>query len=119
MYGDSSQAYYSGGVSLDHEDPRIVYLSKRMPDSVTGNFQLQKATTTDKGETWTFVNITNSSYKYNSYRPVVVRNHTSDFNVIWLYGVYDSFSLGKYYTKIYSDKLIISRTNMTRAFIHD
>jgi len=99
------QPYYSGGVVLDHENPNVVYLSKK----VDGIFEIQKAETFDGGLTWNFEDITSNSDKDNL-RPVAIRDHTEDFKLAWFYGDYLSFR--DYPTQIVSDKMSISSKNV-------
>ncbi|MFH1840530.1 MAG: BNR-4 repeat-containing protein [Nanoarchaeota archaeon] len=96
-----SQSYYSGGISFDQEEPNIIYLSKE----IDGIFEIQKAITQDKGTSWVFEDITSNSDKDNV-RPVAVRNHVSNFNVVWMYGDYHSYR--DYATKLVSDKMDIN-----------
>lgn len=82
----SPELYYSGGVVLDHDDINTVYVSKQ----VSGEWEIQKHVTSDGGDSWTPTNITSGSTKKNI-RPVVIRNHTSDMKVMWMYGDYTSY----------------------------
>lgn len=86
--GGDTELYYSGGITLDHENPSIVYLSKEI-DNVN---EIQKWSTQNSGLNWSFENITSESTKENI-RPIVPRNHTSDKpGVIWMSGVYPFFT---------------------------
>ncbi len=85
--GGAAEWGYSGGIDLDHGDPTTLYLSK----DISGQFEIQKATTSDGGSTWSFENVTSSSTEKNI-RPVVIRNHTSDFPVVWMKGSYPSYT---------------------------
>lgn len=60
------EPHYSAGLTLDHNDPSIVYLSK----PVNGVFEIQKWITPDGGKTWNSFDITSNS-KYDNVRPVV------------------------------------------------
>jgi len=81
-------SYYSGGISLDHETPSIVYLSK----VISAQWEIQKWTTPDGGTSWGApVNITTGSSKKNI-RPVAVRNHASDIIVFWMWGDYTTYT---------------------------
>jgi hypothetical protein len=40
---------YPGGITLDHSDPRVLYLSRE----VTGGWEIQRWSTTDRGGRWT------------------------------------------------------------------
>lgn len=72
---------YSGGVYLDHEDPRIVYTSRPINDV----FEIEKWTFTGGKEKWATEAITRQSSRDNV-RPFVVRNHQGDQpSVLWMY----------------------------------
>ena len=79
------EPHYSGGITLDHDDPRVVYLSKRV-----GSFwEVQRRTTSDRGETWTTDWVTRSSSTDNL-RPVSPRGFgAGDLSVLWMRGSYD------------------------------
>jgi len=79
--------YYSGGISIDKEEPNIIYFSKQDPE--TGQFEIYKGITNDGGKTWTFIQLTKYS-AYENIRPVAVVNGT-DIQVIWVYGAYNAY----------------------------
>lgn len=60
---------YSGGISLDHEEPDIVYLSRQK----NGTFEIEKWETPDNGATWDKTPVTRHSSNDNV-RPAAVRN---------------------------------------------
>lgn len=62
------EPHYSGGVVLDPNDPRFVYLSRPIGD----RFEVERWFTSDGGDTWSHVALTGSS-KHDSVRPFVVR----------------------------------------------
>lgn len=72
---------YSGGMSIDKEDPNIVYLSVNR-DSV---FEIEKWTTSNGGKTWKIEFITKGSSKDNV-RPFAVRGAKADnpLQVLWM-----------------------------------
>lgn len=80
---------YSGGLSLHHENPAIVYLSKQ----VNGVFEIYKYETKDKGETWIETAITkNTPPDIVNARPIVPRNHKEGyFDVLWMRGKYTTY----------------------------
>ena len=80
----------ASGITLDHENPSIVYLARRM-----GSTQLDKWVTTDSGTTWDTTAITRGSAKKNC-RPCVPRGHKEGGNaqLIWLYGDYTTYDGG-------------------------
>lgn len=81
-----TQPYYSGGITLDHENTNIVYLSKQ----ISGQFEIQRGITSDGGSSWNFNSITwNSSNK--NIRPVCIRNHRQNVKFAWLNGTYTTY----------------------------
>lgn len=93
----AGQPHYSGGISLDHDDINTVFLSKE----VAGKWQIKEYNTVDDGANWSFVKNLSSAETKNC-RPVVIRNHTSDFKVLWWRGRYTSYS--DYKTSLNCDK---------------
>ncbi|MFZ6033889.1 MAG: glycoside hydrolase family 88 protein [Melioribacter sp.] len=71
---------YSGGISIDHENPNVVYLSVKR-DSV---FEIEKWTL-EKNKKWIAENITKGSSK-NNVRPVSVLNADANnpLQVLWM-----------------------------------
>jgi rhamnogalacturonyl hydrolase YesR len=72
---------YSGGMSIDKEDPNILYLSVKR-DSI---FEIEKWSTKNKGRRWTVEAITSGSSKDNV-RPFAVRNarEGNPNQVLWM-----------------------------------
>ncbi len=72
---------YSGGIVLDHEDASTVYLSRKK----NGKFEIEKWTTSDKGQHWDVTDITTNS-KFDNVRPFVIRNHPMEGSpaVLWM-----------------------------------
>ena len=84
----TAEPHYSGGITMDKEDPSIVYLSR----IVSSQWEIQKFKTIDGGKSWEKpVNITFDSPKKNI-RPAAVRNHPSRFPVIWMSGDYTAYT---------------------------
>ncbi len=81
---------YSGGISLDYDNPSQIYLSKQ----VKGVFEILKFTTPDGGITWDSVAITrNTPPGVVNVRPVVPRHHKKGFfDVIWMRGTYTHYT---------------------------
>jgi len=74
------EPHYSGGIVLDHEDPSIVYISRR----IEGVFEIERRQTRDGGATWTVEAVTSSSARDNV-RPFVIRRHPKDGpTVLWM-----------------------------------
>ena len=68
-----SEPHYSSGLSLDHSDPNVVYLSR----PVDGVREIERWITADGGKSWKSEAVTAKS-KFDNVRPVVVRNHAPD-----------------------------------------
>jgi hypothetical protein len=64
------EPHYSGGIVLDHSDPAVAYLSRR----VSGVFEIEQWWTVDGGNTWHSRPITAGSANDNV-RPFVIRDH--------------------------------------------
>jgi BNR repeat-containing family member/PKD domain len=80
------EPFYSGGITLDHENPSVVYLSRQ----VKGVFEVETWRTSDGGATWTRKSVTSGSSVENV-RPVSPRGLLSfadDMSVLWLRGTY-------------------------------
>jgi hypothetical protein len=75
---------YSGGITLDHEDPSTVYLSRQ----VGGVFEAEVWTTPDQGATWSSQPLTSGSVRGN-YRPISPRGQRGDsHDIVWMHGGY-------------------------------
>lgn len=83
------EPFYSGGVTLDHADPAVVYLSQE----INGVHEIEKWTTPDHGASWSSTAITASSGKKNV-RPVSVWGETDKkaLSVLWMHGDYISYT---------------------------
>lgn len=77
--------WYSGGLSFDHTDPDVVYLSRE----ISSQWEIEKWTTSDGGSTWSSEAITSSSTEKNI-RPVVPQGG-GPFDVVFLHGPYTDF----------------------------
>ncbi|WP_114778436.1 BNR-4 repeat-containing protein [Botryobacter ruber] len=77
---------YSGGISLDYDNPSVVYLSK----PVKGVFEIFKFTTPDQGVSWDSTALTwNTPAHLLNVRPIVPRHHKEGyFDVLWMRGTY-------------------------------
>ena len=79
---------YSGGITLDHEDPSTVYLSRQ----VRGVFETQVWTTPDGGASWSSRPLTSGSVRGN-YRPISPRGQRGDsHDIVWMHGGYVHFT---------------------------
>ncbi|MCC8144947.1 MAG: BNR-4 repeat-containing protein [Bacteroidales bacterium] len=99
------EPHYSGGLSMDHQDPWTIYLSKQ----VDGVFEIFKYETEDKGETWNITPVTeNTSEDIVNVRPIVPRNHKEGyFDVLWMRGKYG------YYYKDFKTSLVFQMSSKT------
>ncbi len=85
---DPREPQYSGGLTLDHEDPATVVLSR----AVDGVFEVETWRTADGGATWARRPVTAASAAPNV-RPVTPRGldaPTPDLSVLWMHGRYAS-----------------------------
>jgi hypothetical protein len=78
--------WYYGGATLDHEDPNVLYVSRR-PGRARA--EIETWTTPDGGRSWTQTAVTRRS-KSNNWRPVSPRGDPGT-SVLWFSGRYDSF----------------------------
>jgi PKD repeat protein len=86
---ETGQPYYSGGITLDHESPDTVYLSRQ----VNGVFEIETWRTPDGGASWSSTAITANS-RENNVRPVSPRGllpFSADLGVIWMHGAYPHY----------------------------
>lgn len=78
---------YSGGITLDHADPSIVYLSRK----VRGWFEIERWTTTNGGYSWRYATVVRTPGADNV-RPVVPRGPAGGpVEVLWLHGDYRAY----------------------------
>ncbi|MFL5866834.1 MAG: BNR-4 repeat-containing protein [Thermoleophilaceae bacterium] len=86
---DGTQPYYSAGITLDHEDPSTVYLSR----DAGGVFEVETWTTPDDGTSWSRTEITAAS-STNNVRPISPRGlipFSGAMSVVWMGGTYTSY----------------------------
>lgn len=86
---DGREEQYSPGISLDHEDPSVVYLSRE----VDGVPQVEIWRTPDGGASWTSESVTGADPIANV-RPISPRGLTAfngDLSVLWIHGTYLSY----------------------------
>jgi PKD repeat protein len=87
---DGGSPYYSGGLTLDHEDPSRVYLSRQVGP---GSWRVEAWTTADGGASWTSQAISPLATDKNV-RPVSPRGmgpFGGDLGVIWMRGSYPNY----------------------------
>jgi hypothetical protein len=88
---DTLERQYSGGITLDHNDPSTVYLSRQ----VGGWFDIEKWTTPNGGWSWHRRVIVDTPGASNV-RPVVPRGQAGGpVGLLWLHGHYGSYSTYK------------------------
>jgi hypothetical protein len=78
--------WYFGGATLDHEDPSVVYLSRRAGRS---RAEVEIWRTPDGGRSWATTPVTRES-RTNNWRPISPRGHPGN-PVLFFSGRYDSF----------------------------
>jgi hypothetical protein len=79
---------YSGGLALDHANPSIVYLSRK----VNGWFEIERWYTADGGSRWRQSTVARTSGADNI-RPVVTRgSNGGPMSLLWLSGHYGSYT---------------------------
>ncbi|HEV3378807.1 MAG TPA: BNR-4 repeat-containing protein [Thermoleophilaceae bacterium] len=87
---DGGSPYYSGGLTLDHEDPSIVYLSRQVGE---GAWQVETWTTPDGGANWNSAQVSLAGDR--NVRPVSPRGMPNpfedDLSVIWMRGSYPTY----------------------------
>ena len=95
--GPGFPSFTSGGATLDHEDPRIVYLSRR-----TGAFhQVEAWFTPDDGRTWRSRRLTNEPNHY-CIRPVTPRGLRNADHVLFARGDRSTKGFTDFRTRIHS-----------------
>lgn len=78
---------YSGGMTFDHSDPSVVYLSRR----VRGRFQIERWTTPDGGSSWYHRPVIVDAS--DNVRPVVPRGSGGGSTpLLWLRGGYGGYT---------------------------
>src|ERR687895_606794 len=89
--GDGGSPFYSGGLTLDHEDPSRVYLSRQVG---AGAWQVEAWTTANGGANWSSEVISLPESEKNV-RPVSPRGmpdpFDQDLRVIWMRGPYPNY----------------------------
>jgi hypothetical protein len=79
---------YSGGLTIDHSDPSVVFLSRQ----VNGSFQIERWVTGDGGSHWRHTTVVRTPGN-DDVRPVVPRGADGDsMDLLWLHGPYHSYT---------------------------
>lgn len=79
--GPQREPNYSGGITIDHENPSVLYLSIKRD----GIYEIEQWTTPDQGQTWNKAAVTSGSAQDNV-RPFAIRNAGKDnpLQVLWM-----------------------------------
>lgn len=87
---DPAEPNYSGGITLDQDNPSIVLLSRQEPG---GRHEVERWTTLDGGHTWSTEVITRGSTELNV-RPFKPRGLTGNgpLSILWMVGEYPSYT---------------------------
>jgi hypothetical protein len=98
----SSEDDYGGGITIDPENPNIIYLSSNAANPFdlstlapglnpnNGIYEIYRGITSDGGNSWSWVAITSNSNASNM-RPFVPEDHGRSEAVVWFRGRYTTF----------------------------
>jgi hypothetical protein len=78
---------YSGGVTLDHADPSVVYLSRKLGT----HFAIQRWSTSNGGRSWRHATVVRTP-RADDLRPVVPRGPIGPLRLLWLQGQWRSYT---------------------------
>jgi hypothetical protein len=105
----SNEDDYGGGMALDPEDPRVVYISSNaaspfalgdlnnVPLGANERYEIYRGVTLDGGLTFTWTAVTENSTADNL-RPIVPENHGLTNHLLWMKGTYTTYQ--NYNTKV-------------------
>jgi hypothetical protein len=80
---------YSAGITLDHSDPSVLFLSRK----VHGAYEIEKWTTADGGYRWKHEVVVHGGHGVDNVRPVVPRGWTGGpMGLVWLRGHYGTYT---------------------------
>ena len=96
--GAGRPSFHSGGATLDHEDPRVVYLSRTI-----GHWnQVEQWFTPDSGRTWTHRQLTSDPNGY-AIRPVTPRGLRQAANrILYVWGDERTIGFTDYTTRVHA-----------------
>jgi putative BNR repeat neuraminidase len=95
--GPGRPFFHSGGATLDHEDPRIVYLSRTI-----GRWnQVEQWFTPDQGRTWTTRRLTSDPSGF-SMRPVTPRGLIGANRILYVWGDERTTGFTDYTTRVHA-----------------
>jgi len=96
--GAGRPSFHSGGATLDHEDPRVVYLSR----TIGPWNQVEQWFTPDDGRTWTHRELTTDPNGY-SIRPVTPRGQRQSRNrILYVWGDERTIGFRDYRTRVHA-----------------
>ncbi len=99
----SAEDDYAGGMCLDPEDPRVVYISSNAADPfalgdtthvplrANNRYELWRGVTADGGLTFTWTQLTVDSAADNL-RPIVPPDHGRTECLVWFHGTYNTYT---------------------------
>jgi hypothetical protein len=99
----SAESDYGGGMCLDPEDPRVVYIStnaaspfalgdvNNVPLAANARYEIWRGFTADGGLTFTWTPITQNSAADNL-RPIIPERHGRTECLLWFHGTYSSYT---------------------------
>ncbi len=101
----SSEPDYGGGMAIDPEDPRVVYISTNalhpidlstievgeIPLNPGDRYEIWRGFTADRGLTFSWTPVTENSAADNL-RPIVPEGHKRRHALIWFHGIYTSYT---------------------------
>ena len=105
---DVAERFYSGGLTLDHGDPRTVYLSRK----AGSHHQVERWRAIGGGKRWALRRLTRS--RTSHVRPITPRGlHRGEREVLWMRGSYIAYR--RFRTSIFSS-LQVSSTPPRASF---
>jgi hypothetical protein len=99
----SAEDDYGGGMAIDPDDPRVVYISSNaanpfalgdinnVPLSTNERYEIWRGVTLDGGLTFTWEPVTANSTA-NNLRPIVPKNHGLSRHLLWFNGTYTTYT---------------------------
>lgn len=97
-----SEDDYGGGMAIDPEDPRVVYISTNaarpfdlddrddVPLAENGRYEIWRGVTEDGGASFKWEAVTSGS-KEDNLRPIVPKGHGRETHLLWFAGKYRSY----------------------------
>jgi len=99
----SAEPDYGGGMAIDPDDPRVVYISSNaanpfelddidnVPLGPNERYEIWRGFTADGGLTFTWQPVTENS-PFDNMRPIVTENHGRTRHVLWFSGPYSTYT---------------------------